>query len=170
MTYTMNKTTLLSIAIAGLILVNLGLMAVLLHRLPAQQQSQLPPPQQPGPPHEGPKRIIIERLHFDPKQVAQYEELIEQHRAAIRSLEAEIRDTKNNLYLTLADSSRTGKDSLENRLGSLQKEIETVHYGHFEQIRRLCHTGQLPYFTSLTHDLAAYFAPAKNNMPPPKDR
>jgi hypothetical protein len=161
----MSKTTLLSIAIGVLLLMNLGLMTFIFLAKPPQEA-----PGAPGRPPEGPKRLIIERLHFNQQQVALYERLIHAHRAAIRSLEAEIRHTKNNLYNTLTDSIHTGKDSLQNRLGSLQRDIETVHYTHFEDIRRLCHPDQLAYFASLTQDLAAYFAPGKNGMPPPKDR
>jgi protein CpxP len=167
MSYTMSKVTLLSIAIAGLIAVNLGLMAFLFFRKPPMEGPERPGM---GMHPDGPKKIIIERLHFDPQQVAQYEQLIEQHRSAIRKLDQDIRDTKNNLYATLPDSLHAGRDSLQNRLGSLQREIETVHYQHFEAIRQLCHPDQLAYFTDLTHDLARYFAPGKNGPPPPKDR
>lgn len=160
----MSKITLLSIAIAGLILVNLGLMAFLL-REPVRQHA--PDPERHH--HEGPKQIIIERLHFDDQQVASYEQLITAHRTAIYRLDGAIRQAKNDLYSTLTDTVRSGKDSLLQQLNSLQHEVEVVHYKHFEAIRQLCRPGQLAFFAALTHDLAAYFSPEKNNLPPPKD-
>jgi hypothetical protein len=61
------------------------------------------------------------------------------------------------------------KDSLENKLGELQRQIETVHYNHFTDIKKLCKPEQLENFNALTHDLAKFFAPERNLPPPPRD-
>lgn len=159
----MTKIKLLSIAVVGLLLINIGILAFLFLRKP------VPPPDRPMRGGEGPKNSIIERLHFDKEQIAQYEKLIEQHQQNIRELSGQVRKTKNQLYSTLATDADTNKDSLENKLGELQRQIESVHYSHFTDIKKLCKPGQLESFNALTQDLAKFFAPGKNSPPPPRD-
>ncbi|MBE7171967.1 MAG: periplasmic heavy metal sensor [Williamsia sp.] len=159
----MNKTNLLSVAVIGLLIINLGLLGFFFFHKP------LPPPGMLPERGDGPKNIIIEKLHFDKEQVQQYEVLIDQHFTTIAGLEQEIRHTKNKLYATLQTAAPPDKDSLLNRLEALQKQIELVHYNHFTQIRQLCREDQLVYFNALTKDLAAFFTPQKNLPPPPKD-
>ena len=159
----MSKMKLLSIAVIGLLLLNFGTLAFLFLNKPPH------PPMGPGPGGEGPKRIIIERLGFDKEQIAQYEKLIDGHRRTIRELDGEIRETKNNLYSTLSSGSQLNKDSLQTRLGEIQKQIETTHYNHFADIKKLCRPEQLKAFDELTKELARFFAPGRHPFPPPGD-
>ena len=164
----MSKMKLMGIAVGGLILINLALLAFLFFVKPPR-----PAEMQPGgrPPFagEGPKQIIIERLHFDKDQVSQYEIIIQQHQNAVREADKQIRETKNDLYATLSSGNIAAKDSLQNQLAQLQRQIETAHYNHFEAIKKICRPEQLPYFNDLTKELAHFFAPQRNGPPPPKD-
>lgn len=154
----MSKLKILQIAVIGLLLINMTALALLFFGRPGHSLHD-----RSG--REGPADIIIERLHFDQQQVQAYDKLIHQHRSAIRRLDAEIRETKNALYNTLTNDSLQAKDSLQVKLGALQKEIETVHYDHFLDIKKLCKPSQAGYFIELTHDLAGYFSPGKNRPP-----
>ncbi|WP_255156847.1 Spy/CpxP family protein refolding chaperone [Ferruginibacter sp. HRS2-29] len=156
----MSKLKLLQIAVIGLLLINMAVLAWLFYGKPDR-----PPLGMAG--REGPADIIIERLHFDKQQVQAYDDLIQQHRSAIRRLDGEIRETKNELYKTLTKDASPTKDSLQEKLGALQKEIETVHYNHFLDIKKLCKPSQAAYFEQLTDDLAGYFSPVKNRPPHP---
>ena len=159
----MSKTKLLSLAVIGLLVINLGILAFLLlgragtPRHPSQMNER-----------DEPKRIIIHKLQLDDAQVTEYEKMIAQHRASIRGIEGEIRDTKNEFYLTLAGKPGADKDSLQSRLGMLQQQIEATHYDHFVAIRTLCKPQQLPQFNELTSELAALFG-RNANPPPPRD-
>jgi hypothetical protein len=157
----MSKIKLLSFAVAGLLLLNLGTLAFLFFNKPSKPA---------GPTgEEGPKRIIIERLGFDKEQIVAYENLIKNHQQAIRKLRMEIGKTKNNLYSTLTGETQMNKDSLETRLGEIQKQVEEVHYNHFSDIKKICRPQQMDAFNSLTKDLAKYFAPGKKIPGPARD-
>lgn len=158
----MSKLKLLTIAVIGLLLINLGIIAWLFLQKPPAHE---------GRPSggEGPKLIIIERLHFDETQVAAYETLIKAHQSAIHHTEDSIRITKNQLYATLTIEGHAGKDSLITKLSDLQQQIEEIHYNHFTDIRKLCKPDQLGDFNRLTDDLARFFNQGKKRPPPPKD-
>jgi periplasmic protein CpxP/Spy len=151
----MSKLKLLSIAVIGLLVVNLFIVGFLLLNKP-------PLPERAAPfAKEAPRKKIIELLHFDEEQVKQYEELIRQHRESIKSLRDNLRETKSNLYQSLKEGNGANKDSLINELGMLQEKIETVHYNHFMEIKKLCKPDQLGYFNTLTDELADFFNPEK---------
>jgi len=159
----MNKIKLLTIAVIGLLAINLGVLGFLFLRKPPMIEGPG------GPPEDRPKKIIIERLHFDKEQTAQYEELITHHRSSIRDLDQQIRKAKSDLYSTLNEGAALNKDSIAARLGEIQKQIEATHYNHFADIKKICKPEQLKYFKDLTADLARVFAPGRILPPPPKD-
>jgi periplasmic protein CpxP/Spy len=149
----MNKIKFLMGLVVGLCIVNIGLMGFILLR------SQVPTPPPPGMhPEDRPRHLIIQKLSLDKEQVAKYDELIANHRNTVRSLEKQMMDTKNKLYSTLV-SPPGEKDSLVKQLGSLQEQIETVHYNHFLDIKKLCSPEQQQKFNELTTEIAEYFRP-----------
>jgi periplasmic protein CpxP/Spy len=160
----MSKIKLLTIAVVGLLLTNATMLGFLLFKKPAAPMGAMSPGK-----GEGPKKIIIERLHFNSDQVKQYELLITSHRKAIRLLKDSIGETKNELYRSLQTDNFSGKDSLTDLLSTLQKRIETVHYDHFAQIKKLCTPEQQEAFNALTHDLAFYFTTERKPPPPRHD-
>jgi periplasmic protein CpxP/Spy len=159
----MSKLKLLSIAVVGLLLINLGTVGFLLLRKPPMPPNRMPQAEQKG----GPKEIIIEKLHFDKEQVIAYEALIVEHRELVKGLKDSISNTKNNLYQSLKTETFVGKDSLINILSVLQKRIELVHYEHFAQVKKLCKPEQMGNFNNLTNELAVYFTTEKKGTPPP---
>ncbi|MCC6938456.1 MAG: periplasmic heavy metal sensor [Flavobacteriales bacterium] len=154
----MTKVKLLGIAVVVLVLLNIGTLAMLFTRPNGRQ----------GPPREeGPKAIIIERLHFDAEQVKAYEELIAKHQAAIRTSDEKMQATRGELYQELKGLDDPAKDSLLDALGKVQRAIEATHFAHFEEIRALCQPDQLASFNALVDDLAGYFSHPTIKGPPP---
>jgi periplasmic protein CpxP/Spy len=147
----MSKVKLLGIVAIGLFISNLILIAFILNK--------------PGrPAHDGPRDIIIEKLHFDKSQVDAYDELIKWHRAEIIKSDNEIRKLKNQLYSTLlSDSSSSQKDSLINELTKVHSRVETIHYKHFMDIKKLCRADQQNDYNKLTIEIASLFAPPHKN-------
>ena len=145
----MNKTKLLSFAVIALLLLNFGILIFLFSRNPHHPKDR-----------EMPREIIIEELHFDTNQIASYDKLIELHRAHIRKLQDNSTDSKNELYLLLNQESVNvaKKDSLIENLAQLQKEIETTHFNHFQDIKKLCKKEQLQDFKLLTEELSKIFS------------
>jgi len=157
----MEKTKLLTIGIIALFLLNLGTLGFLFLSGPKGHH----PPLGHGP--EGrlqPREIIIEKLHFDSNQVKEYDQLIQWHRSHITEAEDQIRAAKNELYLQLNENpvNEKTKDSLITALASYQKEIESVHFKHFQDIKKMCKKEQLEDFTALTEELSRLFS-----KPPP---
>ncbi len=147
----MNKIRVLSIAVVLLILLNIGLIVVISLNKP-------PHPNHPKG-NLGPKNIIIERLHFDATQVVAYENLIIQHQETIQSKEDQLRTAKEKLYTLLAVDNQTEKVVLIDKINSIQKEIEEIHFNHFLDIKKLCKENQLKDYTELTNELARLFSP-----------
>ncbi len=148
----MNKRSRNLIIIAVLVLSNAALAWMLLRK--------------PGRGRPEPREQIIRMLHFDDKQVQQYDSLIALHRSDIRELDRKIRDTRIQLYASLAGGSdSTLRDSLSREVGQLHSSVEQTHYRHFEQIRGLCHADQMEAFGKLSRELARMFSP-----PPPGKR
>ena len=151
----MEKTKVLTFGIVALFLLNLGTLGFLLLSGP---KGHRPPNGPEGRPK--PREIIIEKLHFDAAQIQQYDKLITWHRSQINDLEDRIRDAKNELYLQLNEEVVTNKttDSLINVLAMSQKQIETVHFKHFQDIKKMCKKEQLNDFSELTEELSKLFS------------
>jgi hypothetical protein len=152
----MNRTRFLTLLVAGLVLLNLGTLAFF-------RWGKMPPPRP-----DGPRKAIIQRLHFDDTQVVDYEKLIAAHRAAIDAKEAEIRVAKEGLYQLLGSDDLTPRDSLIARIGAIQQDIEHIHFDHFKEIKALCKGDQVELFKELSGDLAEYFSPGRRPAGPGK--
>lgn len=150
----MEKTKLLTIAVIGLLLLNLATLGFLF--LNGSKDHR---PNREGRPE--PKTIIIEKLHFDANQQKDYAELINWHRGEITRLDDNIRQTKNELYTQLnqTEVNVKTKDSLIALLNSYQKQVEETHFKHFEDIKKICHQDQMEDFNELTEELSRIFAP-----------
>jgi periplasmic protein CpxP/Spy len=148
----MNKNRFYQIIIAALLILNIVLLFLHFNR-----------PERPP----GPQIIIIERLHFDKDQIAQYEVLISKHREMIVENEVKINEVKNKLYQQLNNSMDSLKvDSLSKNIAGLQKNAEMINFRHFQDIKKMCKPEQLPYFEKLVEELAILFT--KKKSPPSK--
>jgi len=154
----MEKTKLLTIAVIGLLLLNLATLGFLFLNGPKGHRPPMDGPQQGRP---KPREIIIEKLHFDAAQQKEYDKIIQWHQGEIRRLDKNIRQTKNELYsqLMLPEVTIKTKDSLIAVLNSYQKQVEQTHFKHFEDIKKLCHPNQMEDFNDLTEELSRIFAP-----------
>lgn len=152
----MKKTTLLIIAIAALVVLNIAVLAVVYFE-PALKGPQ-------G--NRQPRDIIIDRLHFNERQIKEYQVLIDWHRDEIRRLDSNIRKDKQALYSFLKAYNKGVKDSLIADINRCQKRVEETHYKHFEDIRKLCTPQQQADFDELVDELPRLFGPRQPGIPP----
>lgn len=152
----MEKTKLLTYTVIALLLLNLGTLAYLFASAPKRQQAHGKGPH--GKPM--PREVIIEKLHFDPLQTRQYDQLIEWHRANVRVTEDKIRSSKNSLYRLLNEEQvdENAKTVLIDSIAQYQRQIESIHFRHFMDIRKLCKKEQLDDFAQLTNELSKLFS------------
>jgi len=153
----MNKTKVLGFAVIALLVLNFGILAFLF----LSKNNDGPRGK------KMPREIVIEKLHFDESQIVEYDKTIKLHQETIRSIDDSIRNTRNELYKLLnsetIDSSK--RDSLYLKFADFQKQIETTHFNHFLEIKKLCKKEQLTDFNNLTEELSKIF----NNRRKPKN-
>jgi hypothetical protein len=148
----MNKQKLLIISVSVLFLLNCGTIGFLFLSKKNKPESK-----------RMPKEIVIEKLHFDKSQIAEYDKVILLHQQKIRSLDDSIRISKNKLYQLLNENSNvdSGKDNLIMTLANYQKQIELTHFNHFMEIKAICRKDQLADFENLTEELSKIFSHPK---------
>jgi hypothetical protein len=110
----------------------------------------------------GPKKIIIDKLHFDKEQINNYEISVQQHRKAINNNEAIMNKLRSNLFEQLKYPQDTAKiDSLITVISKQQAVAEYINYNHFIEIKNLCKQTQKKDFDELTTEIANLFSPKK---------
>ncbi len=161
----MNKIKLLTIAVIGLLLLNFGILAIMFFHHPNGRPDGLPPKH--GRPNgEGPKMIIIEKLHFDDAQQTEYQKLIDEHQTKTREARDKMFELKNELYAILKDDSVavSKKEMIIQKIAENQKELELINFNHFQEIKKLCKPEQVDLFNHLVDELTELFSP----QPPPR--
>lgn len=111
-----------------------------------------------------PRNIVIKSLLFDKNQSAQYDKLIQVHQKEIREHNDQINALKNTLYEILpADTMDATKvDSITSEIGSIQQNIENIHFNHFMDIKRICKPSQHGAFIKLSSELQKIFHARRN--------
>ncbi len=142
----MNKIKALSILCIGLIIINVVTICFFTFNKPTEQRRTRP------------KKVVIEKLGFDEKQINDYEKLITWHRTEIKKSEEKLFELKNKLYSTLVSNDTLNlKDSLMLQIGNAQTEMERIHYKHFYDIKQLCKPNQLKNFEAFSLEIANLF-------------
>lgn len=143
----MNQRTWIIVAVA-LVLCNIGLVAFLIF-------------DKAKPHHEGPRNHIIEVLHFDKKQVEQYDALIAQHRREVQSQEQYLMKAKSDLFASvLSEPGDSVVLGLEDEVNKVERKMLEIHLAHFKNIKSICKPEQLPAFEALMGEVGHLFSPA----------
>lgn len=107
-----------------------------------------------------PRDEIIKTLHLDATQTKALDSLIPLHQQAIRDKKRAIFKHKKELYSLLTLPNRVPKsDTLLHEIARMQKDIETINYEHFMDIKALCKAEQMNHFEVLSRKLADMFKP-----------
>ncbi|MBD1207791.1 MAG: hypothetical protein H9535_05150 [Ignavibacteria bacterium] len=152
----MKRETLLTLAVAALLVLNLGIMTYLFvsHRPPSESEEKPP---------KGKKidELVITRLHLDEAQQATFKTLKREHRLTMESLDREYRDVVEQYFLlvlrTSIDAAR--RDSLQRLLENLHGQKISTTFRHFTKIKTICSPKQQPAFEQLLPELSRMMLP-----------
>jgi protein CpxP len=110
--------------------------------------------------HEGGKRsprpvsdFVQKELGFNADQTAKFQQLRDQHREAVRPIMDEMKKLKDSLYNLLQNPNTNDSTvtAMANKIGEKQKEWELMIFHHFQKVREICDSSQLPKFDTLVH-------------------
>lgn len=135
-------------AIIVLLLLNLGTLSYLW--LGNKRPLHGPPP-----PHEGPARLIIERLKLDNEQQQKFDELKFEHQSKIREVRKESGQLHDALFSLLknAEVDTQAKDSIQNAIRVTELKKDEMTFEHFRQLKSILKPEQLPLFDGLIEDI-----------------
>jgi periplasmic protein CpxP/Spy len=87
-----------------------------------------------GPPPSRPDQVLIETLNLDKNQQELYKTMRLQHHSAHDSLLKIIAAQRQVLY----SQKQGANDTVFQKIGLMQQEIEQVTYDHFMAVRKIC--------------------------------
>jgi len=140
-----NRSKLLLVIIAILLIANIAILAYFLQRKEPEQQNS----------RTDRKAYIANFLQneigFDKQQLSQYDTLSNLHREKITALYEEIRNNKTGQFKELAKNNFSDSSIIveAEQLAASQKIIDVNMFNYIKNIRLLCTTEQLPKFDSL---------------------
>ncbi|HEY2721454.1 MAG TPA: periplasmic heavy metal sensor [Chitinophagaceae bacterium] len=141
--FTQNKLLVLLVAI--LLIANLGLMFYFFAFRGRHQTGEMTP---------RPVSDFVEKqLGFNADQTARFQQLRDQHKEAVKPVIDDMKKLKDSLYnlLQRPQLNDTMAVSLIDKIGEKQKEWELMIFHHFQKIRAICDSSQLPKFDTLVH-------------------
>lgn len=125
-----------------------------------------------GAAHRGPggraaRDYVVSELKFTDEQVKQYDVLIQDHQRAMRAMNEQAMNHRQQLFGHLKDGA--GADSLTRAIGNIQQQIEQVTFKHFEEVRKICTPAQQGDFDRIIGEVIRKLnGPGRN--PPHGDR
>ncbi len=143
--FTQNKFLVLLVAI--LLIANLGLMLYFF----AFRERQSSTRQQ----SRGGSDFMEKQLGFNADQAARFHELRDQHKEAVKPLIDQMKRLKDSLYTLLRDPQANDSvvADLTKRIAEEQEKWELMIFHHFQKLRAICDSNQLPKFDSLVHHM-----------------
>ncbi len=119
----------------------------------------------------GPKYFIIKELGFSQDQIAEYEELVKEHRRIVKQTRRDNRKLKKELFGLLnlpPDNPRVQK--LMKEISLNDEKLETATFEHFREVRALCNEKQkkeLDRIINRVLDMMSRGKPPHRPLPPP---
>lgn len=134
----------LVLLVAFLLIANLGLMLYFFVFRNSGEQKNRPPRV---------SDFVQKELGFNSDQAAKFQQLRDEHREAIKPVIDDMKKLKDSLYNLL--QTRSVADStaaiIASKIGEKQQQWELMIFHHFQKVRAICDSSQLPKFDSLVH-------------------
>jgi protein CpxP len=96
---------------------------------------------------------IQKELGFNADQAAKFQQLRDQHKQAIKPVIDEMKRLKDSLYGALQKRGMddSAANELAKKIGEKQQEWEMMIFHHFQKVRAICDTSQIPKLDTLVH-------------------
>lgn len=97
------------------------------------------------------ERYMQKELGFDTLQVNQFRDLLQKNRDSMKLYGEHIKHAKADLYKLMQQENITDSivESAATHLAQEQKALDLMMYRHFERVRKICKTDQLPKFDTM---------------------
>ncbi|TMI80903.1 MAG: periplasmic heavy metal sensor [Bacteroidetes bacterium] len=157
--FTQNRFLVLLVAI--LLIANLGLMLYFFVFRHKDEGGRMPPRV---------SDFVQKELGLSADQAAKFQQLRDQHKEAIKPVMDDMKKLKDSLYKLLKSPQMNDSAAVElaNRIGQKQKEWELINFHHFQKVRAICDSSQLPKFDSLVHQMINRGPWMRKKRPPEK--
>ena len=106
------------------------------------------------PDRSGPVSDFVQKeLGLNADQTKKFKELRDQHRAAVKPVVDEMKKLKDSLYNLLQNpqANDSAAKAIAKQIGEKQEEWEMLIFHHFEKVRAICDSSQLPKLDTLVH-------------------
>ena len=156
----MNKINFLTGCVVLLVLLNAATLFYLFGQRKPQPETV--------PPGAGPAAYITRYLQLNTQQQAQFEQLRNEHQAAMRPA----READKQLHRQFFNLVKEGKglgaatDTLLNKMAEQRRIMETATFTHFQQLRAMCTDEQKTKLNDIIDQLAAQLGRPKGPPPP----
>ena len=102
--------------------------------------------------------FIQRQLGFNPEQAAKFQQLRDQHKEDVKPVIDDMKKLKDSLYRLLQkpELNDTMAVNLIDKIGERQKDWELMIFHHFQKLRAICDSSQLPRFDTLVHRMVTH--------------
>lgn len=97
--------------------------------------------------------FVQRELGLNAEQAERFKQLRDEHRAAVRPVVDDMKRLKDSLYNLLRDPqvNDSAAKAIAKQIGEKQQEWEMLIFHHFEKVRAICDSSQLPKLDTLVH-------------------
>ncbi len=99
--------------------------------------------------------FMQKELGLNPEQTEKFKQLRDEHRAAVKPVVDDMKRLKDSLYNLLQDpqANDSSARAIAEQIGDKQEEWEILIFHHFEKVRAICDSSQLPKLDTLVHKM-----------------
>ncbi|MCY7361831.1 MAG: hypothetical protein LH629_07170 [Ignavibacteria bacterium] len=165
-----DKNKIIGISVVLLILINLILLSYIwkergngnnadINRMPPDRSQKNE--RMKRAPENGPKEFIIKELSLSDSQIKEYGKLVDEHRANMRNINDELRDSRQKLWnaFSKSENDTTVVLKMASDIGEIEKQKELITYGHFQKVRNLCDEAQKKKFDDIIEEVIKMMSP-----------
>jgi hypothetical protein len=113
---------------------------------------------------------VQKELGLNDEQAEKFKQLRDEHRAAVKPVVDEMKRLKDSLYNLLQNPETNDSSAriIAAQIGDKQEEWEILIFHHFEKVRAICDSDQLPKLDTLVHRMINKWPSMRKNKPAEK--